>query len=64
MLVFFGDILIYIKNWNSHFKHVETIFKLLEENKFYANKSKCSFEQNEIEFLGHIVSADDIKVNP
>ena len=36
---------------------------LLEENKFYANKSKCSFRQKEIEFLGHIVSADNIKVN-
>ena len=42
VLVFFDDILIYSKNWNSHLKHVETILKLLEENKFYANKSKCS----------------------
>ena len=48
MLVFFYDILIYIKNWNSHLKPVETILKLLEENKFYANKSKCSFGKKEI----------------
>ena len=39
MIVFFDDILIYSKNWNSHLKHVETILKILEENKFYANKS-------------------------
>ena len=45
-------------------QHVETILKLLEENKFYANKSKCSFGKKEIEFLGHIVSTDDIKVDP
>ena len=38
VLVFFDDILIYSKNWNSHLKHVEKILKLLEENKFYANK--------------------------
>ena len=43
VLVFFDDILIYSKNWNSHLKHVETILKLLEENKFYANTSKFSF---------------------
>ena len=64
VLVFFDDIIIYSKNWNSHLKHVETILKLLEENKFYANKSKCSFRQKEIEFWGHVVSVDDNKVNP
>ena len=64
VLVFFDDILIYSKNWNSHLKHVEAILKLLEENKFYANKSKCSFGQKHVEFLGHIVSTDDIKVDP
>ena len=64
VLDFFNDILIYSKNWNSHLKHVETILKLLEENKFYVDKSKCSFRKKEIEFLGHIVSADGIKVDP
>ena len=64
VLLFFDDILIYNKKWNLYLKHVETILKILEENKFYANKSKCSFEQNEIEFLGHIVLVDGIKVDP
>ena len=63
-LVCFDDILIYSKNWNSHLKHVETILKILEENKFYANKSKCNFKKKDIEFLGQIVSADGIKVDP
>jgi hypothetical protein len=56
VLVFFDDILVYNKNWSLHLKHIETMLKLLEENKFYANKSKCSFGRGEIEFLGHIVS--------
>jgi hypothetical protein len=64
VLVFFDDILVYSKNWSLHLKHVETILKLLEENKFYANKSKCSFGQEEIEFLGHVVSTEGIKVDP
>ena len=62
--MFFEDILIYSKNWNSHLKHVETILNLLEENKFYANKSKCSFGKKEIDFFMQIVSADGIKVDP
>ena len=64
VLVFFYDILIYSKNWNSHLKHVETILKLLEVKKNYANKSKCSFAKKEIEFLENIISADDIKADP
>ena len=61
MLVFFDDMLIYSKNWNSHLNYVETILNILEDNTFYANKSKCSLGQKEIEFLGHIVSSHDIK---
>jgi hypothetical protein len=64
VLVFFNDILFYSKNWNSHLKNVETLLKILQENKFHANKSKCSFEQKEIVFLGHVVSDEGIKVDP
>jgi hypothetical protein len=63
VLVFFDDILVYSRNWNLHLKHIETVLKLLEENKFYANKSKCSFIRREIEFLGHVVSIEGIKVD-
>jgi len=62
VLVFFDDILIYSKNWNSHLKHVETIFKLLEENKFYANKSKCRFRRKEIEFLCQIIQPTTLRL--
>jgi hypothetical protein len=33
--MFFDDILVYSKNWKLHLKHVETVLRLLEENKFY-----------------------------
>ena len=64
VLGFFDDILIYSKNCNSHLKYAKTILKFLEENKFYTKKSKSSLGKKEIEFLGHIVSADSIKVDP
>jgi hypothetical protein len=62
VLLLFDDILVCSQNWSLHLKHVETILKLLEENMFYANKSKWSFGQKEIEFFGHVVSIDRIKV--
>jgi hypothetical protein len=40
------------------------MLKLLEENKFIANKSICIFGREEIEFLGHVVSMVGVKVDP
>ena len=38
--------------------------KLLEEKKLYAKTSKCSFGVQEVEYLGHIVSHEGVKVDP
>ena len=63
VFVFFDDILVYRKNWNSHLKHIKTILKILQENNFYAKNSKCIFGQKKIVFLGHVVSDEGIKVD-
>jgi hypothetical protein len=36
----------------------------LEEQQLYANPSKYSFEVQEVEYLGHIISHEDVKVDP
>ena len=38
--------------------------KMLREKKFYAKLSKCEFWLMEVSFLGHIVSAEGIRVDP
>jgi len=40
------------------------VFKLLEENTLYAKSSKCFFEVQEVEYLGHIVFHEGVKVDP
>ena len=40
------------------------VLKLLEEKQLYANPSKCDFGIQEVEYLGHIVSLEGVKVNP
>jgi hypothetical protein len=64
VLVFFDDILIYNKSWEEHVQHVDMVLKLLEEKQLYANPSKCSFGVQEVEYLGHIVSHEGVKVDP
>ena len=43
VLVFFDDILIYSKDWDSHIQHLRLVLHTLLSQKFYANKKKCSF---------------------
>jgi hypothetical protein len=40
------------------------VLKLLEEQQLYANPSKCAFGVQEVEYLGRIVSHEDVKVGP
>ena len=64
MLVFFDDILIYSKSWVYHVRHVDKVLKLLKEQQIYAKPSKCFFGVKEVEYLGHIVSHEGVKVDP
>jgi len=63
VLVIFDDILIYSKPWNDHAKHVDRVLKLLEEKQLYAKTSKCFFGVQDVEYLGHIVSHEGVKVD-
>ena len=61
MLVFIDDILIYSKNEE---KHLEKVLQRLREHKLYGKLSKCAFYQKEIQYLGHIISAQGIAAHP
>jgi hypothetical protein len=64
VLLFLGDILIYNKSWEEHVQHVDIVLQLLEEEQIYANPSKCAFGVQAVEYLGHIVSHEGVKVEP
>ncbi len=62
--VYLDDILIFSKNAEEHEKHLEEVLDILEKNKFYAKLSKCDLNRSELLYLGHIVGANGIKVDP
>jgi hypothetical protein len=64
VLVFFDDILIYCKSWEDNARHVDKVLQLLKEQQLYAKPSKCFFGVKEVEYLGHIVSHEGVKVDP
>lgn len=64
MLVFFDDLLIYRRYWEEHVQLVDKVIQLLKEQQLYAKSSKCFFGVKKIEYLGHIISHEDVKVDP
>jgi hypothetical protein len=63
VLVFFDDILIYCKSWEDLVRHVDKVLQLLKEQQLYAKPYKCFFGVKEVEYLGHIVSHESVKVD-
>jgi hypothetical protein len=64
VVVFIDDILIYSKNEEEHAQHLRIILTRLREHQLYAKFSKCAFWLEEIQFLGHVLSAKGIAVDP
>lgn len=56
IIVFFDDILIYSSYFEDHLLHLEFTFQVLSANQFILKMTKCFFAQNQVEYLGHLVS--------
>ena len=64
VVVFIDDILVYSKDAQEHEHHLRIVLQTLRENQLFAKLSKCDFWLKEVSFLGHIVSAEGIRVDP
>ena len=58
------DILIFSKSLEEHAQHLKVVLDLLRKHESYAKMSTCEFTRPELQFLGHIVSQDGMKMDP
>ena len=63
-VVYFDGILIYSQTTAAHKGHLQIICAKLQEEKLFANVSKCAFLRSSIDFLGFVISAAGISVDP
>ena len=64
VVVFVDDILIYSQSEVEHEDHLRIVLQLLRDHQLYAKFSKCEFWLAEVGFLGHVVSASGVSVDP
>ena len=64
VVVFIDDILEYSRDEQEHEQHLKIVLQTLREKILYVKLRKCEFWIKEVSFLGHIVSAEGIRVDP
>lgn len=62
--VYIDDILIFSKTQDEHTDHVSKVLSKLQDHGLFASAEKCSFYQQEVTFLGFIVSTTGLRMDP
>jgi len=46
-----------------HVEHLRKVFQRMRENKLYAKFEKCEFVVSEVDFLGHRITQEGLKMD-
>jgi len=63
-LVYLDDIVVYSRTFEEHLFNLAQVFDALRQAGLKLKPSKCTFADNKLLFLGHIISRDGVSVNP
>uniref|UniRef100_A0A3Q7EGG8 Reverse transcriptase domain-containing protein n=1 Tax=Solanum lycopersicum TaxID=4081 RepID=A0A3Q7EGG8_SOLLC len=64
VLVIFDEILVYNRSRSNHVVHLRVVFEVLRKQSLYAKRSKCSFGQSQVKYLGHIITSEGVSTDP
>ena len=63
-IVFINDILVYSGTLDEHSENLRIVLQTLREQQLYAKLSKCQLWLDRVAFLGHVISAERVSVDP
>ncbi|GBG67988.1 hypothetical protein CBR_g1107 [Chara braunii] len=61
VLVYLDNILVYSRTLEEHLEHLRCVLETLRSTRYNANRDKCEFVRQELEYLGHFVSPEGIR---
>ena len=64
VLVFFDDILVYSSTWANHLRHLRAVLDELRRHQLFVKRTKCSFGATAVAYLGHVISAAGVAMDP
>jgi len=64
VVVYLDDILIFTKTKEEHEQAVRWVLQVLKENKLFLCLEKCEFCKQRIEYLGLIISENEVSMDP
>jgi hypothetical protein len=64
VVIFIDNILVFSKTVEEHEEHLRIVLGKLRQHQLYAKFSKCEFWMEEVAFLGHMLSAKGVAVDP
>jgi hypothetical protein len=64
VVVFIDDILTYLETAEEHAELLRIVLEKLRQNQLYAMFSTCEFWLEKVAFLGHVLTADGVAVDP
>jgi hypothetical protein len=64
VISYLDDILIFSDDEAQHKQHVDAVLGTLAEHKLYVKPSKCTWAVEEVEFCGHYVGRDGLRIAP
>ena len=64
VIVYLDDILVYSKTYSEHVMHVCRVLETLREKRLLVNLEKSLYCQEELVYLGHIISEKGMSMDP
>ena len=59
-IIYCDDIIVFSKTLEEHWTRLQTVFEALKKAELMLKPSKCEFFKQELTYLGHIISKNDI----
>lgn len=63
VLVFFDDILVNSNTYTENLQNLRVVLDVLRTNDLHVKRSKCSFAERAVTYLGHVISAEGVAMD-